>query len=115
MFDNLYDISTVSMTIFQPRRDNVSTFTVDKESLYQWANEVLILAAEMAFKGEGEYRCGEHCQFCRAKAECRERAKANLELAAYDFSESALLEQDEIATTRHSGSDIKEYCPQPGA
>jgi hypothetical protein len=34
LFDGIYDIDTVSMTIYQPRRDNVSTHTVFKESLY---------------------------------------------------------------------------------
>jgi hypothetical protein len=41
LFDGIYDIDTVSMTIYQPRRDNISTHTVFKESLYQWAEEVL--------------------------------------------------------------------------
>ncbi|RIY24730.1 nuclease, partial [Bifidobacteriaceae bacterium WP021] len=28
LFDSLYEIQTVEMSIFQPRRDNVSTFTL---------------------------------------------------------------------------------------
>ncbi len=55
LFDGIYDISTVSMTIFQPRRDNVSTHTVQKEYLYQWAEEVLIPTAALAYAGEGSY------------------------------------------------------------
>ena len=30
LFDGLYDIREISMTIFQPRRENVSTFTMTK-------------------------------------------------------------------------------------
>lgn len=45
IFDGIYDIDSVSMTIYQPRRDNLSTHTVLKESLYQWAEEVLKPAA----------------------------------------------------------------------
>jgi hypothetical protein len=30
LFDNIYDITTVSMTIYQPRRDNVDTFEIPK-------------------------------------------------------------------------------------
>ncbi len=41
LFDCIYDIDTVSMTIYQPRRSNVSTFTIPKEELYEWANQVL--------------------------------------------------------------------------
>jgi hypothetical protein len=98
LFDGIYDINTVSMTIYQPRRDNVSTHTVFKDSLYQWAEDVLKPAAELAYAGDGEFSCGEWCRFCRAKAECRERANANMALAAYEFAEPALLENDEIAS-----------------
>jgi hypothetical protein len=97
LFDGIYDIDRISMAIYQPRRDNISTHTVFKESLYQWADEVLKPAAELAFNGGGEYQCGDWCRFCRARAECRERAKTNMALAAYDFQEPSLLENREIA------------------
>lgn len=96
LFDCIYDISTVSMTIYQPRRSNVSTFTVPKEELYNWADNVLIPVAELAFEGGGEYRCGEWCQFCKAKADCRKRAEANLELAKYEFRQPPLLTDEEV-------------------
>lgn len=82
LFDGIYDIDTVSMTIYQPRRDNVFTHTVFKESLYQWADEVLKPAAELAYAGDGKFQCGEWCQFCKAKHDCRARAERNMELAA---------------------------------
>lgn len=84
LFDGIYDISTVSMTIYQPRRENVSTHTVFKESLYQWAEDVLRLASEQAYAGEGAFRCGDWCRFCKAKSECRARAEENTALAKYD-------------------------------
>lgn len=96
LFDCIYDISTVSMTIYQPRRSNVSTFTVPKEELYNWADNVLIPVAELAFEGGGEYRCGEWCQFCKAKADCRKRAEANLELAKYEFRQPPFLTDEEV-------------------
>lgn len=48
LFDGIYDIRQVSMTIFQPRRDKVSTCTMSKEVLLQWAETVLKPAAELA-------------------------------------------------------------------
>ena len=33
IYDSLYDIEEVSMTIFQPRRENVSTWTIPVEEL----------------------------------------------------------------------------------
>ncbi len=96
LFDCIYDINTVSMTIYQPRRSNVSTFTVPKEELYNWADNVLVPVAELAFEGDGEYRCGEWCQFCKAKADCRKRAEANMELAKYEFRQPPLLTDEEV-------------------
>ena len=78
LFESLYDINTVRMIIFQPRRDNVSTAEVTTEELLQWADKVLIPAATLAATGEGEYSAGKHCQFCRIKATCRKRAEYNL-------------------------------------
>jgi len=119
IFDCIYDIDKVSMTIYQPRRDNVSIHTVSKQSLYQWAEEILKPAAELAYAGEGEFKCGEWCRFCRAKAECRERAKVNMALAAYDFQEPALLGNDEIASILSKidelvswAGDVKEFALQ---
>ena len=119
IFDGIYDIDSVSMTIYQPRRDNVSTHTVFKESLYQWATEVLKPAAELAYAGGGDYQCGEWCQFCKAKHDCRKRAEANMALARYDFKRPPLLEDDEIESILAKidglvswATDIKDYCLQ---
>ena len=68
LFDDIYDIDTVSMTIYQPRRQNVSTYEVSKDDLYQWADEVLKPTADLAFAGEGIFLCGEWCRFCKARA-----------------------------------------------
>ena len=119
LFDGIYDINTVSMSIYQPRRDNVSTHTVLKEFLYQWAEEILKPIAELAYAGDGEYQYGEWCRFCKAKNECRARAEFNLELARYDFKLPPLLEDDEIESILGKidaliawASDIKEYVLQ---
>ncbi|GHU35445.1 hypothetical protein FACS1894105_04190 [Clostridia bacterium] len=109
-YDFLYDIDTVSMTIFQPRRDNVSTHTVSKGSLTAWAQEVLVPTAQRAWKGEGEFVCGEWCGFCKAKAECRARAEANLELVRYDFCKPALLEDNEISEILGKLNELKAWA-----
>ncbi len=96
LFDGIYDIDAVSMTVYQPRRENVSTHMVDKGSLYQWAEDTLKPTAEKAFKGEGEHVPGEHCQFCRAAVKCRARAEDKLKLARLEFARPPLLTDDEI-------------------
>ena len=40
LFDDIYDIDQVSMTIYQPRRQNVSTYEISKDDLYRWADRV---------------------------------------------------------------------------
>ena len=97
LFDGIYDIYTVSMTIYQPRRENVSTSIVSKENLYQWAEEVLKPKAELAFAGEGNYCPGEWCQFCKAAVKCRARAEAKMKLASFEFALPPLLSDEEIA------------------
>lgn len=119
LFDGIYDIDAVSMTIYQPRRSNVSTHTVFKESLYHWAEEVLKPAAEIAYAGGGEYNSGEWCQFCKAKFDCRKRAERNLELAKLEFKRPPRLEDYEIESILGKiddliswATDLKDYALQ---
>lgn len=117
VFGDIYDINQIKMTIFQPRRDNVSTYTISKEDLFKWADEVLAPTAQLAYVGEGEFNAGDHCTFCKVKATCRKRAEYNLELAKYDFEMPATLDDTEIAAILEKvdemiswGNDIKEYA-----
>ena len=119
IFDGIYDIKEITMTIFQPRREHVSTFTISKEALLSWAEETLAPTAQLASKGEGEYKAGSHCQFCKVKAICRKRAEYNLELARYDFEMPSTLNDDEIEAILSKADalvswagDIKEYALQ---
>ena len=96
VYDALYDISEVSMTIFQPRRENVSTWTVSVTDLKAWAETELKPKADMAYNGEGEYLPGEWCTFCRAAVRCRARAEEKLKLAQTEFRMPPLLTDAEI-------------------
>ena len=119
IFDGIYDIDTVRMTIFQPRKSNISVDQMDKAGLYEWADTELTQKAHLAYEGQGDFSCGEWCRFCKAKAECRERATANLALARYEFQAPALLDDEEIADILGKvdaltawASDVKEYALQ---
>lgn len=119
LFDGIYDISTVQMTIFQPRRDNISSYSIQKEELLKWAEDELAPTAKLAYEGGGEFKAGDHCTFCKVKATCRKRAEHNLELAKYDFEMPALLDELEIAAILPKiddliswGNDIKDYALQ---
>ncbi len=119
VFDGIYDINQVYMTIYQPRRDNVNTYICSKEELLKWADEVLAPTAKLAIEGGGEYKAGDHCQFCKVKASCRKRAEHNLELAKYDFEMPSKLDTTEISAILPRidelvswANDIKEYALQ---
>ena len=119
VFGDIYDINQIKMTIFQPRRDNISTYTINKEDLLKWADEVLTPTAQLAYVGKGEFNAGDHCTFCKVKATCRKRAEYNLELAKYDFEMPATLDDTEIAAILEKvdkmiswGNDIKDYALQ---
>lgn len=96
IFDCIYSIKTVSMTIFQPRRENISTWTISVAELKEWADKALKPKAELAFKGDGEFSPGSWCQFCRAAVKCRARAEANLKIAQDEFRLPPLLSDVEI-------------------
>lgn len=97
LFDSLYDIMTVRMTICQPRLDSISTYEIPADELKQWAEAELRPKAELAVNGEGEFLPGEHCRFCKARRTCRARANSHLELAKFEFKLPALLAEDEVA------------------
>ncbi len=117
VYDTIYDIKNVSMTIFQPRRENISTWTITVEELLDWAENELKPKAELAANGKGEFCAGEWCTFCRAKVKCRARAEACLKLAKYDFRPPPELDDMEIEVILESldrltswANDIKEYA-----
>lgn len=110
IFDCLYDIETVSMTIYQPRRENVSTWSISVKKLYNWAEQTLKPKAELAYKGEGEYHPGAWCQFCKAAVKCRARAEAKLELAKYEFAQPPLLTDAEIGDILGKLDDLTKWA-----
>ena len=117
MFDGIYNIDTIRMAIYQPRRDNVSICQMSKDDLMKWAEETLAPTAILATKGEREFKAGDHCQFCKVKATCRKRAEYNLEMAKYDFEVPATLEDHEIEAILMKvdqltswAEDVKEYA-----
>ena len=115
LFDALYDIDTVSMTIFQPRRENVSTWTISVSELEEWAEKTLRPKAELAFKGEGEFNPGPWCTFCKAAVKCRARAEEKLALAQYEFAKPPLLTDEEIEDILSRLDDLTKWANEIAA
>lgn len=96
-FGDLYDIETVAVTIYQPRRGNVDTWEIPVTELEHWAEAEVKPKAELAAAGQGEFCPGSWCQFCKIAPTCRARAEANLALARLEFAPPAELSDSEIA------------------
>lgn len=115
LFDALYDIDTISMSIFQPRRENVSTWTITVAELEEWAEQTLRPKAELAFKGEGEFKPGPWCTFCKAAVKCRARAEEKLALARYEFAKPPLLTNEEIEDILSRLDDLTKWANEIAA
>lgn len=75
-------IKRVRMTIDQPRLDSYTTDEITVDELRAWGDSIKPIA-QKAYSGLGEFVPGDHCRFCRGKAQCR--ARANVNTALEDF------------------------------
>jgi hypothetical protein len=87
---------TIETHIYQPRLDSISSYSYTVKELLDWAEKDLKPKATLAFKGEGEFKAGSHCGFCKARATCRALADYNMELAKHDFANPDLLNDEEV-------------------
>ena len=115
LFGDIYDFDTVRVTIIQPRLDHVSTEEISLAELKDWAEKWVAPAAKLAMSNTDEVHCGDWCQFCPAKAICRERAEANLELARHDFKKPALLTDEEIGEILRQAEEVQKWVADVSA
>lgn len=110
-FDFLYDITTVRLTIVQPRLDAMSVWDITPEALMKWANEVVKPTAKIAFAGEGEHKTGDWCKFCKAKVDCPALRKEALKAAEQDFDvlDGAVLSDDDVLQMYRIADRITDY------
>ncbi|WP_418750006.1 DUF2800 domain-containing protein [Frisingicoccus sp.] len=109
LFEAIYDIDIVRMTIYQPRLESVSTWEISVEDLKRWTEKVLIPKAQLAINGEGDFQCGAWCRFCKAKNTCRARAEEYLKLAQMEFRPPALLTDEEISEVLKVADDLAKW------
>lgn len=109
-------ITSIFLTIVQPRLDSVSTWEISKDDLLAWAEGELREKAQLAYAGEGEFVAGDHCKFCKGKPVCKAMFEYSLEQAKLDFAEDldpaldlkhkANTMPDEMLLTIHSNIPI---------
>ncbi len=109
LFGAIYDIETVRMAIYQPRLESVSTWEISVSDLMEWVDKELKPRAALAIAGEGEFRSGSWCRFCKAKNTCRARAEEFLRLAQMEFKAPALLTDDEVAEVLKVADELARW------
>jgi hypothetical protein len=91
----LYPIKQIHLAIIQPRLNSISEYALSLEDLLAWGDSIKP-TAQKAFKGEGDFVPGEHCKFCRAKAQCRARAEQYTALEDFKMLKPPLLSNEEV-------------------
>lgn len=92
----LYGFKHVRNTIIQPRLDSVTEEMLTTNELLQWAETELKPAAELAWKGKGEFNPGDHCKFCAARAICYARATKAMTIFKHGFETPGVIPDDAI-------------------
>lgn len=99
-------IKQVRMSIDQPRLDSYTTDTITVEELLAWGESIRPIA-QKAFSGLGEFVPGDHCRFCRGKAQCRARANTNTALEDFkDCVPAALATPEDVVYPILSDAEI---------
>lgn len=74
----------------------------------EWVEKELKPKAQLAINGEGDFRSGSWCRFCKAKNTCRARAEEFLKLAQ-EFKAPALLTDDEITEVLKAADEFAKW------
>lgn len=92
-FGDLYSFKTVRSTIIQPRLDSITEETLPLPDLLAWG-EAIKPTAKLAYEGKGEYKAGDWCRFCAAKAICRCRASQAMSIFEAGFDTPDVISED---------------------
>lgn len=118
MFHHLFDITSLSLTVYQPRIGNIRTWDISVEQLLNWADAVVRPVAKRVWFAltEGDLTDVEFnpkdedvCRFCKAKVHCRVRTEEALKMAQYT-KEAALLTDAEVAAILPKVAPLKKWA-----
>ena len=108
--DEYPEIKEIEYTIHQPRLGSITTDSTTLHKLVDWANFYVKPKAKKAWTGEGEFVAGDHCQFCRAKSQCRARADFNIAIAKMEFRDPPLLSDVELSEVLDKAQDLRSWA-----
>lgn len=110
IFEAIYDIETIHLSIYQPRIGNIATWVIDLDALLEWANGDLKEKAELAYQGEGELNPGEWLKHTKIRAVSKDRANHHLELKKHELKEAHLLSDEEIEAILPQLDDLVRWA-----
>lgn len=107
-YNFIYPIKKAVLHIIQPRLDNYSSWEIGIEKLLEFG-EYVKKQSELALSGGGEFKAGDHCKFCRARATCRKRAEENIKLAGFTKTKPSKLTNEEVGKYLSMARDIQSW------
>jgi len=115
-FGDLYGFTEVHNIIIQPKLQSVTEEVLTREELLAWGEEIKPIA-EAAWRGEGEFACGDWCRFCTARAICAARAAEAMKAFHYGADAPGVIPEADIAkilgfldTFEQWAKDIRAYA-----
>jgi len=115
-FGAIFGFYKVRTTIVQPRLYSVTEETLDRDELLAWGEEIKPIA-EQAWRGEGEFKPGDHCRFCNARGICRARALESMGVFVHGFDSPDVIPDEAIPeilrvadTAEQWLKDVRDYA-----
>lgn len=107
-YNFLYPIKRVNLSIVQPRLNSISEYEMPIEELLAWGESIKPIA-QKAFAGEGDFVAGEHCKFCKVKAQCRARAERYTALDDFKQMKPPLISNEEVGQILERAQHIESW------
>ena len=112
-YSMLYDQpEVIDMTIFQPRIGNISTWSIETDTLLDWAKTELKPKAELAIKGNGVVKYGPWLQFSNCNAVLRVRYNQYKKLQEFQLRSPHLMSNAEIEEVLANVDELVKWANQ---
>ena len=102
----------IEMTIFQPRIENISTWSIETATLLDWANTELKEKAELAINGKGVVKYGPWLRFSNCNAVLRVRYNQYKKLQALQLKSPHLMSNEEIEEVLANVDELIKWANQ---
>lgn len=99
-------ITSVTVTVWQPRKDNISDYTISRKDLLKWRDSIIPIA-KLALGEDAPFGPSESgCRWCPAAGTCAPRARYMLEA---DFGDPNKMDGEEMAEAYERTSGLKKW------